>query len=87
MKDTHFLYSVAVFAVLVITSVFIAYATDTLPRHTPRELSTFITQRIPEKKDCDCCSEKLQEPLEKIKAQILENEDINNVWVELLEQQ
>ena len=37
MKDTHFLYTLAALAGVGISLVFIGYATETLPMHTPKQ--------------------------------------------------
>ncbi|MYB95723.1 hypothetical protein F4Y43_17885 [Candidatus Poribacteria bacterium] len=84
MKDTHFLYSVAVLAVVGITTVFVAYVTDTLPIDTPRTVPISTAQSMKKNKDCGCCAEKLDETLEKLKKQMKENKNIGDIWNELL---
>ena len=54
MKETHFLFSIATLAVGSILAVFASYATDTLPKHTPREFSPVIATP-PVAKNCGCC--------------------------------
>ena len=74
MKDTHVLCLAGGIALLLIIAVFVGYATDTLPKHTPQQLTTVSTQVLPDtteksipatqskkKKVCGCCSEKLDE--------------------------
>lgn len=82
MKDTHFLYIIAVLAVVGITTVFIAYATDTLPMHTPKVISSSPPKLTTEKKKCGCCSEKIDAFIKKAKQQILEMEGGEATWVE-----
>lgn len=55
MKDTHFLYSIATLAFGSIFAIFASYATDTLPRHTPRTPTPVIAATLVAK-DCGCCS-------------------------------
>ena len=55
MKDTHFLYSIATLAIGSIIAIFVSYATDTLPMHTPRNLTAAITT-TPATKNCACCT-------------------------------
>ena len=40
MKDIHFLYIIAVLAIIGISATFIGYATDRLPVYTPRQIGT-----------------------------------------------
>ena len=42
MKDTHFLYSIATLAIGSIIAIFVSYATNTLPTHTPRNSTAAI---------------------------------------------
>ena len=84
MKDTHFLYGVAILAVVGIIAVFVAYATDTLPTYTPKTVPMSTTQLTREKKGCGCCSEKRDEALKKIEKQIKANKDIGDIWNELV---
>ena len=70
MKDTHFLYVVATLFVIGISACFIGYATDTLPKHMPRQITTTSVTAIDTvqtatdisvqlKKDCHCCAERV----------------------------
>ena len=56
MKDTNFLYSIVTLAIGSIIVIFVSYATNTLPTHTPR-YSTASIKTNPSKKNCACCSE------------------------------
>lgn len=74
MKDTHFLYGIAILAVFGITVVFVGYATDTLRMHSPKPqapaatiVPTVTTTPIGKKKSCGCCSERLARIREIIK--------------------
>ena len=62
MKDTYFLYGVAILAILGISAVFIGYATDTLPMSTPRHRASVATpvQTVAEK-SCGCCADKTRQ--------------------------
>lgn len=82
MKDTHFLYIIAVLAVVGITMVFIAYATDTLPMHTPKVIFSSPPKLTTQKKNCGCCPEKIDTYIQKMKQQILEIEGGEAKWVE-----
>lgn len=55
MKDTHFLYSIATLAIGSIIAIFVSYATDTLPTHTPRNLTATVAT-TPAAKNCSCCA-------------------------------
>ncbi|MYB93009.1 hypothetical protein F4054_15525 [Candidatus Poribacteria bacterium] len=68
MKDTHVLCIACILALVAIASVFVGYTNDTLPRHTPRQITTAPPATIdpaqaatdtpaPKKKACSCCSE------------------------------
>ena len=85
MKDTHFLYGVAILAVVGITAVFIAYATDTLPMHTPNGRSISTIPPMKQKKSCSCCSKDLVEMLKKMEKQMQENKDISDIWNEVVD--
>ena len=64
MKDTHFLYIIAVLAVIGISVTFIGYATDRLPVYTPRQIQTTTSvnaDAITAKKGCSCCKKGLAE--------------------------
>ncbi len=80
MKDTHFLYLIAALAVIGITTVFIAYATDTLPKHTPRVIYSAPPKLTTEAKKCGCCSEKID-----ALTQIFKNKDVEDAWVEFVD--
>ena len=69
MKDTHFLYSIATLAVGSILAIFASYATDTLPKQTPRTLSPAIAT-TPIKKDCDCCRQMTPQELAASREQL-----------------
>ncbi len=64
MKDIRFLDGIATLALLAILAVFVAYATGTLPMHTPHRQAP-VNPVIPEvaptssvtKKSCGCCAE------------------------------
>ena len=80
MKDTHVLVLVGIIALIAIAAVFVGYATDTLPKHTQRVITTAppVTSDTAEtvnvaaarkKKTCGCCKErmeKLRKHLEKL---------------------
>lgn len=85
MKDTHFLYGVAILAVIGIITVFIVYATDTLPKPVPTPVTAKAPKVTKQKKECSCCSEKLNEVLKKIKKDIRTNRNIDEIWIELVE--
>ena len=68
MKDTHVLCIACILALVAITSVFVGYATNTLPMHTPRQITIAPPATIGpaqaatdtpalKKKACSCCSE------------------------------
>lgn len=59
MKDTHFLYSIAILAVVGVLVCFIGYATNTLPMHTPKQTSA-ITTSLAKKKNCKCCVKRVE---------------------------
>lgn len=62
MKDIHFLYIIAGLAIIGISVTFIGYATDRLPVHTPRQISTTASINADStnaKKGCGCCKEDL----------------------------
>lgn len=80
MKDTHFLYIIAVLAVVGITTVFIAYATDTLPKHTPKTISSSPPKLTTDTKKCGCCSEK-RDAL----TQIFKKKDVEAAWIEFVD--
>ena len=64
MKDIHFLYIIAVLAVIGISVTFVGYATDRLPVHTPRQIDTtpaVNAESTNAKKGCGCCKEDLAE--------------------------
>lgn len=80
MKDTHVLALVGTLALIAIAAVFVGYATDTLPKHTQRVITTAppvspdteekaTLAAAPKKKTCGCCKErmeKLRHHLEKL---------------------
>lgn len=55
MKDTHFLYSITILAVIGVLICFIGYATNSLPMHTQKE--TPVVTTTAKKKNCACCAE------------------------------
>lgn len=62
MKDIHFLYIIAGLAIIGISVTFIGYATDRLPVHTPRQISTTTSVNADStnaEKGCGCCNEDL----------------------------
>ena len=64
MKDIHFLYIIAVLAIIGISATFIGYATDRLPVYTPRQIGTTTSVNADStnaKKGCSCCKEDLAE--------------------------
>lgn len=71
MKDTYFLYTVAILAVLSILICFIGYATDRLPMSTPRQ-QTSVVMPTSKEKSCACCS-KNKKLVEKRVQQVLEH--------------
>ncbi|MCG9134507.1 hypothetical protein J5I95_22820 [Candidatus Poribacteria bacterium] len=63
MKDTYFLYGVAILAILGISVVFIGYATNTLPMSTPRQSVGSVAPPVltAAKKNCGCCADKTRQ--------------------------
>ena len=62
MKDIHFLYIIAVLAIIGISATFIGYATGTLPTYTPQQIGTTTSvndNATNAKKGCSCCKEDL----------------------------
>ena len=62
MKDIHFLYIIAVLAIIGISATFIGYATDGLPVYTPRQIGTTTSVNADStnaEKGCGCCKEDL----------------------------
>ena len=62
MKDTHFLYIIAVLAVIGVSVTFIGYATGNLPVYTPRQIQTMPSVNADStdvKEGCGCCQEDL----------------------------
>ena len=62
MKDIHFLYIIAVLAIIGISATFIGYATDGLPVYTPRQIGTTTSVNADStnaEKGCSCCKEDL----------------------------
>ena len=62
MKDTHFLYIIAVLAIVGLSAIFIGYATGTLPTYTPQQVETATSANEDTanvKKGCSCCKEDL----------------------------
>ena len=62
MKDIHFLYIIAVLAIIGISATFIGYATDRLPVYTPRQIGTTTSVNADStnaEKGCSCCKEDL----------------------------
>jgi gamma-glutamyl:cysteine ligase YbdK (ATP-grasp superfamily) len=57
MKETYFLYGVAILAVVGILVCFIGYATNTLPMHTQKQAPLITTSPTAKKKNCACCVE------------------------------
>lgn len=77
MRENRVLYGIAALALLAILAVFIAYATDNLPTHTPRQhvlLKTETSAETPapavkvKKKSCKCCAGKRNRLQKKIQA-------------------
>ena len=68
MKDTYFLYGVAILAILGISAVFIGYATDTLPMITPRQSASVPPPvQTVSKKSCGCCADKTRQILKELR--------------------
>jgi hypothetical protein len=64
MKDIHFLYIIAVLAIIGISATFIGYATDRLPVYPPRQIGTTTSVNADStnaEKGCGCCNEDLAE--------------------------
>ena len=64
MKDTHFLYIIALLAIIGISVTFVGYATDRLPIYTPQQISAIPSVNADTtntKKGCGCCKEDLAE--------------------------
>ena len=68
MKDTYVLCIACILALVAIVSVFVGYATNTLPMYTPRQITTAPPATMnpaqaatdtlaTKKKTCSCCSE------------------------------
>lgn len=83
MKDTHFLYAVAILAVVGIGAVFVGYATDTLPQHTSQPSD--VKRTTVEKKDCRCCSEKLDNAIKEMEQHIRKNKKTDEMWKKVVE--
>ena len=69
MKDTRFLYGVAILAVIsILACLVIGYATDTFTMHRPKQaLGTTTTPKATvKKKNCECCDEKIRQLHQKI---------------------
>ena len=84
MKGTHFLYGIATFALLAILAAFIAYATGTLPTHTPQQqvpVETVVPAATPAtvvtEKSCGCCA-KRRERFRKLLKQARERKQREN---------
>ena len=75
MKDTHFLYSIATLAIGSIITIFVSYATNTLPTHTPRNSIAAIAT-TPATKKCGCCTKMTPQDLKELKAFKQRNEKI-----------
>ncbi len=56
MKDIHFLYCIVILAVGSILFIFVSYATDNLPKQTPRNASDSAITLTPKTKNCGCCA-------------------------------
>ena len=85
MKDTRFLYAISVIAVILIAAVFICYATDTLPKHTPRSRHVIKNTTAPKKKDCPCCPEKIDAALKRMEQQLRKNRNTDELWRKIVE--
>lgn len=74
MQAKHFLYAIALLAVVGVAAAFIGYATDTLPMHQPKSQAPMgpTTSAVStKKKTCGCCAErraKIQEYIERARA-------------------
>ena len=65
MKTTGFAYSIAILALLAILAAFIAYTTDRLPPHAPKQhapvetvVPTKTSAPAVKEKSCECCAER-----------------------------
>lgn len=72
MKDTHVLYAVGILAIIGISACFIGYATGTLLKHTPKQITTTSASvatdtTLQQKKGCACCAENMEKFKERIK--------------------
>ncbi len=81
MKDTHFLFSITTLALGSIVVIFVCYATNTLPEHSPRKITHHI-EKAQVMKNCHCCTEITPQSL----AHIREHWDIYKKANELLQQ-
>ena len=60
MKETHVIATACGIALIAIIAVFIGYATDTLPKHAPRVITSSLPtseKSTAKKRDCPCCEE------------------------------
>ncbi|MDE0427339.1 MAG: hypothetical protein OXN25_20995 [Candidatus Poribacteria bacterium] len=81
MKDTNFLFSMTTLALGSIIVIFVSYATNTLPKHSPRKITHPIeTARVI--KNCSCCAEITPQAL----ADIREHWEVYKKANELLQQ-
>lgn len=81
-RDTHFLYVIAILALVGISAVFVGYATDTLPKNTTKKVSMSTyegTTPLVNKDPCGCCAERreqirqfIQQTQSRIEKQIIE---------------
>lgn len=85
MKDTLFLYAISIIAVILITAVFICYATDTLPKHTPRARHVIRKTPTPKKKDCPCCPKKIDAALKRMEQQLRKNRNTDELWGKIVD--
>ncbi|RKU30761.1 hypothetical protein C6497_03520 [Candidatus Poribacteria bacterium] len=74
MKDNFFVYSVGILAIVGILVCFIGYATNTLPMHTQQQTTAFTTPSA-KKKNCKCCSKRV-ERVKKANKDLLERNPI-----------
>ncbi len=74
MKDNFFVYGVGILAIVGVLVCFIGYATNTASMYTPKQ-TTAITTTAGKKKNCKCCSKRL-ERVKKANKDLLERNPV-----------
>ncbi len=79
MKDTHVIAAACSLALIAIVGVFIGYATDTLPKHKQRVITSSAPSSAPQKK-CVCCVEKIKFIRKHMETEIKKEADVGDIW-------